>query len=176
MAPEEGAEPQASPKRKRRGTPCGLTLMAAGPLERRYKRTGMVLNRDRWETAIRGYPIGSDARNLCPVISGATPMICLRLSPQIWRAQDRQLPPVPPLLSTIAAGAGMVEGQPSRKMDHRCESIRHNRFRKLVGRRTPELAYPLMDAQADITLSLNFPISGKRLSPCRSRMMSSANC
>lgn len=36
MAPEEGAEPQASPERQRRGTPCGLTLIAAGPLKRRH--------------------------------------------------------------------------------------------------------------------------------------------
>ncbi len=33
MAPEEGTEPQASPERPRRGTPCGLTLMAAGLLK-----------------------------------------------------------------------------------------------------------------------------------------------
>ena len=30
MAPEEGAAPQASPAHKRRETPCGLTLIAAG--------------------------------------------------------------------------------------------------------------------------------------------------
>ncbi|MBB6219636.1 WGR domain-containing protein [Rhizobium leguminosarum] len=113
----------------------------------------MVLNRDRWETAIRGYPIGSNARNPLLLMFGASPPIRLRLSPPTCRAQDRQLSLVPPPLTPITAGGG--HGRRDSRAARCITDVNRSAMTDSGNSLDGELLNsqdPIMDAQADFTL------------------------